>query len=352
VENIIEGLLSLSERLRRRINQEGPIPFRDFMEAALYDPEEGYYSGGACIGEGGDFVTSPHVTPAFASALAHRFRREAKGFEGTVDFVEAGAGEGRFLKAFATALEREDKAFAGRVRLTAIERAPVARERLAALGACSRVLESADELPGASVSGWIFSNELYDALPVARVYGTADRLYELFVGIDAQGFTWVRRPAPETYRDYLAGFGVKLEAGQTAEIAPAAAPLHRTLSRALARGFLVAFDYGHRAPVLYHAVARRNGTIAVHTRGARRADPLARPGEVDLTAHVNWDDLIRAGEQEGLTTRGITRQGRFLVESGLFDFVAGDAERWRAYRIVDPEGMGDELSVLVQTRGI
>jgi SAM-dependent MidA family methyltransferase len=71
---------------------------------------------------------------------------------------------------------------------------------------------------------------------------------------------------------------------------------------------------------------------------------------VDLTAHVNWDDLIRAGESEGLTTLGITRQGRYLTEAGLFDFVASSAEKWRAYRLVDPEGMGEELSVLVQRR--
>ena len=32
--------MTLSERLARRIAQEGPISFRDFMEAALYDPEE------------------------------------------------------------------------------------------------------------------------------------------------------------------------------------------------------------------------------------------------------------------------------------------------------------------------
>ena len=51
-------------------------------------------------------------------------------------------------------------------------------------------------------------------------------------------------------------------------------------------------------------------------------------------------------------TAGILRQGRFLVESGLFDFVSDDAERWRAYRLVDPEGMGDELSVLLQSRDV
>jgi SAM-dependent MidA family methyltransferase len=348
----MEGLLSLSEQLRQRILREGPISFRDFMEAALYDPNEGYYARGARIGEGGDFVTSPHVTPAFAAALARQFRKDTRGFDGTVDFVEAGAGDGRFLKDFARALAEEDPDFARRVRLTAVERSSIARERLAALGVASRVLESADELTPGSASGWVFSNELYDALPVARVCGAAEGLRELFVDADGEAFTWIRRPAPAAYGDFFAGLGVTLEAGQMAEVSPDAAPLHRKLARALARGFLVAFDYGHRAPVLYHAAARRNGTIAVHSLGSRRGDPLAGPGEVDLTAHVNWDDLIRAGEEEGLTTRGITRQGRFLVEAGVFEFVANDAEKWRAYRIVDPEGMGDQLSVLVQTRGV
>jgi SAM-dependent MidA family methyltransferase len=322
------------------------------MEAALYDSREGYYVRGARIGERGDFVTSPHVTPAFAAAIARRFRRDTEGFESAVDFVEVGAGEGRFLHDFAAALAREDPSFAKRVRLTAVERAAGAREKLAALVVAPRILESAGDLTEASVSGWIFSNELYDALPVARVCGTTDGLCELRVGIAGQGFTWVRCPAPEEYREYLAGFGVTLEPGQAAEISPGAAPLHRRLARALSRGFLVAFDYGHRAPVLYHPLARRNGTIAVHTGGRRRLDPLTRPGELDLTAHVNWDDLIHAGEEEGLTTRTITRQGRYLVELGLFEFVTTDAGKWRAYRIVDPEGMGEELSVLVQTRGV
>lgn len=322
------------------------------MEAALYDSREGYYTTAARIGERGDFVTSPHVTPAFAAAIARRFHRDTARFEGPVDFVEVGAGRGRFLKDFAVALAREDAAFARRVRLTAVERAAGAREKLALLPAPPKILESVDGLEKDSVSGWIFSNELYDALPVARVCGTSDGLCELCVGVDSQEFVWVRSPAPEEYRMYLDRFGVALEPGQAAEISPDAAPLHGSLAQALSRGHLVVFDYGHRAPVLYHPLARRNGTIAVHTGGRRRQDPLSRPGEVDLTAHVNWDDLIRAGELEGLTTRGITRQGRYLVEAGIFELVTGDAEKWRAYRLVDPEGMGEELSVLVQARGI
>lgn len=322
------------------------------MEAALYDTEEGYYAKGPRIGEGGDFATSPSISSIFAGVIARRFRREAERGEGPVDFVEVGAGDGRFLGDFAAALLREDGDFAARVRLTAVEKSRAGREALAARPGLSglRVLACAEELPPRSVNGWIFSNELYDALPVARVRGGMEGLEELRVGAEDTGFGWTAAPAPEDLRRHVASLGIALEQGQIGEVSPEAAPLHRTLARALIRGFLVAFDYGHRAQALYHPLARRSGTLAVHSRGRRGGDPLERPGEVDLTAHVNWDELIRAGQEEGLATLGVFRQGRYLTESGLFDLVETEAEKWRAFRLVDPEGMGEELSVLIQTR--
>jgi SAM-dependent MidA family methyltransferase len=330
------------------------MSFRDFMAIALYDPELGYYTVGARIGERGDFVTSPQVSPAFAAAIANRFREDAAKLWGTVDFVEAGAGEGRFLEDFAAALSRQDPAVAARVRFTAVERSPSARASLGRLRLPGKlaVLESAEGLAEGSVTGWIFSNELYDALPVVRVVGTTEGLKELRVGLSGGELAWVRAPAPAVFGEHLARFHVTLEPEQVGEISFAAAPLHRRFARALARGRLVAFDYGHRSSVLYHALARRQGTLAVHFAGRRRGDPLSRPGEMDLTAHVNWDDLISAGEEEGLLSAPVARQGRYLTEAGLFDFVESQAEKWRAFRLVDPEGMGEELSVLVQSRGL
>jgi SAM-dependent MidA family methyltransferase len=343
----------LAERLRLRIAREGPISFSDFMEAALFDPEDGYYARGAPIGEGGDFATSPSLSPAFAAVVARRFRQEVEGLDGPVDFVEVGAGDGRFLDDFSAALERQDPALASRVRLAAIERSDKARAEIARrrFPRPPRMLASAGELARASVRGWIFSNELFDALPVVRLEGSTEGLRELRVGVEAECFVWVRGPAEEAHVRHLASFGIALEPGQIGEVAPGAAPLYWRLARALARGSVVTFDYGHRAPSLYHPLARAGGTLAVHSAGRRGGDPLARPGEVDLTAHVNWDALARVGEEEGLSTRGVFRQGRYLAEAGLLDVVADDAEKWRAFRLIDPEGMGEELSVLVQSRG-
>lgn len=340
----------LAERLRDRIRREGPISFAEFMEAALYDPEAGYYSRGAAIGEGGDFVTSPSVSPAFAATLARRFVDDAGVLDGPLDFVEVGAGEGRFLADFRTALERDHPAVAARTRVAAVERSPEARKKLSALGLNTR--ESAEEIPERSVKGWIFSNELYDALPVARVRGSASGLEELRVGAEGDRFVWIAVPAPAAWAERLARGGNALEPGQVAEIRLLAADLHRRLARALDRGRLVVFDYGHRARTLFHPLARPAGTLAAHRGGRRGGDPLERPGEQDLTAHVDWDELVAAGEAEGLESDGPIRQGRYLSEAGVFDFASDQAEKWRVYRLVDPAGMGDEISVLVQSRGI
>ena len=345
---------SLPERLLERIAREGPISFYDFMRAALYDPADGYYARGAAIGEGGDFLTSPHASPAFAAALARLFAIEAEATAARVDLVEVGAGDGRFLEDFAFALSRIDPQLHECLHLTAVEGSAAGRRAIAARGIEPepRILESAAELGEGSVEGWIFSNELYDALPVVRVQGTNEGLAELRVGADNGRFLWTAAPAPPELQEHLAQFGVVLEPGQKAEIATDAAALHRTLARALSRGSIVAFDYGHPARILYHPFARPEGTLAVHIGGRRGGDPLEDPGERDLTAHVNWDVLLAAGEAEGLRAERLMRQGMFLTEIGILDFAGSDAEKWRIFRLIDPEGMGEELSVLVQRKGV
>jgi SAM-dependent MidA family methyltransferase len=337
----------LAERLRQRIRREGPISFADFMEAALYDPEEGYYSKGAPIREGGDFVTSPAVSPAFAAVLARLFARDADSLEGDLTFLEVGAGEGKLLGDFARALPRESPAAAARTRLAAVERATAARSALGSGG-----FDVLPGLPEAPIRGWIFANELFDALPVARIRGTESGLEELRVDAHGNRFVWTPAPAPPGWSRSLGRFGVTLEPGQLGEIRPGAADLHRRLARSLERGRIVLFDYGHRARVLYHPLARRAGTLAVHSGGRRGGDPLASPGRQDLTAHVDWDELLAIGEEEGLASEGPLRQARFLVAGGVFDFADDEAAKWRVFRLVDPEGMGEEISAIVQSRGM
>src|SRR5207249_10551391 len=85
----------LGQRLRARLAEEGPITFAAFMEAALYDPADGYFSR-LPVGEGGDFVTSPHVSPAFGLLIARQLAEmwQLLGRPDPFGVVEAGAGQG------------------------------------------------------------------------------------------------------------------------------------------------------------------------------------------------------------------------------------------------------------------
>ncbi len=345
---------SVPDRLRESIAREGPISFNAFMRAALYDPDAGYYTRGAAIGEPGDFVTSPHVSAAFAATLARVFAVDVAELSDLVDFVEVGAGEGRFLENFSQALRVLAPSVHERLRLTAVEASAAGRSALAAraIEPAPRILSSVEELGEGSVTGWIFSNELFDALPVARVMGSEEGLRELRVGFEDGRFIWVPVPAGEPLRRHLETQGIALAPGQKGEISTELADVQRRLARALARGWLVAFDYGHPGRILYHPLARPEGTLAVHAGGRRGGDPLEDPGAHDLTAHVNWDVLLAAGEAEGLHTDRLARQGSYLAEAGIFDFARSEAEKWRIFRLVDPEGMGEQISVLIQSRGV
>ena len=339
------------------------------METALYDPQEGYYPVRAAIGEGGDFVTAPSISPLFARSVGRAFAKDAANIEGSLVFLEAAAAAGSFLSDLWRELRDIDPSIAARTQFWALERSNRWRRAIETGGIAERVFADVGEVPEESITGWIFSNELYDALPVHRVMMREGRPLELGVtssprltpplstscgegpGVRKEPrFAWTSWPAPPELCDYLSRFNVVLAEGQIAEINLAAGPLHRALCRKIARGKIVSFDYGHRPSVLYHSHARAHGTLAVHSRGRRGGDPLESPGLVDLTAHVNWDDLIAAGEGEGFASEPIRRLSLFLAESGLFE----DAERdpIAAARLLDPEGLGDALSVLVQSHRV
>ena len=320
------------------------------MESALYEPGLGYYAAGPRIGDGGDFVTSPTISPLFARAIARRFAADALVLGSELSFVELGSADGRFLRQFREALVELSPDVSRRTRSVAVERSPAGREAIVAARAADVVASDLGEVPPGSVRGWIFSNEIFDALPVHRVLSRGGGLLEFFVGLSDEKLSWELRPAGARLSDYFANFGVTLADSQIAEVNLEAEPLYQRLCGLLSRGRIVTFDYGHRARVLYHPAARAAGTLATHSRGARGENPLERPGEIDLTAHVNFDDLIRAGETAGLSTDRLSRQYLFLAETGLFD--EAPSRPFEAMRLLDPEGLGEAVSVLIQSRDV
>jgi SAM-dependent MidA family methyltransferase len=333
-------------RLRDRIRSEGPIPFACFMEEALYG-DGGYYSREEVpIGEEGDYVTGASLSPLFGRVTARLLARLDGALGGKAELFEAGYGTGAHLRNVLSAPLYEES---GPRRVRAWDRVerdvPKGVERIATLAGIGE----------GEVHGLIFSYELFDALPVHRLIGRRDGTAgELWVGVGEDGeFAWregeVSDPALLDLLD-----GAALAPGQVADVAPGWGPLYRELARRLGRGLLVTCDYGFEREKLLDPRVRFHGTLACYSRQRVHRNPFVLVGEQDLTAHVDFTTLIRAGEGSGLATVAFTRQALWLTAAGLFEELreTDRATRHQAMALLDGEGMGEEIRVLVQARGI
>lgn len=77
-------------------------------------------------------------------------------------------------------------------------------------------------------------------------------------------------------------------------------------------------DYGDVSEELY-AAHRMNGTLMCYYRHLASDTPFQRPGEQDMTSHVNYSALIRTGQEAGVSSWRFLTQKQFLVENGLLD---------------------------------
>jgi SAM-dependent MidA family methyltransferase len=360
----------LAERLRERIEAHGPITFRDWMEAALYDEHEGYYRRADLPrwGRAGDYRTAPERTPLFAATLAAHFAslHERLGSPESWVILEAGAGAGHFARAALETLRRDHPRVFRATRYLVDEESEDARARIAArLSDFAGRFEFARlrDPDGGLGAGVVFSNELLDALPAHRVRQSGGRLRELFVGPGGAGnFVWVEgEPSTPRLAEYFSEQGIELAEGQSAEVNLAAGEWIARAARALARGFVVTVDYGAEADELYDPALRFDGTLRAFREHRLADDPLAEPGLQDLTSTVNWTRIKRAGERAGLRTLTHERLDRFLLGAGVVEqlerltsLAADEAERARlrlaARDVIMPGGMAESFQVLVQEK--
>ncbi len=215
----------------------------------------------------------------------------------------------------------------------------------------------------------VISNELFDALPFARLVQRGEHLHELWVRQGADGLDWSEHEAPLNYEDYFEGRKIGLDDGQFADVSLEWEAYYADIARWVTRGLIVTFDYGYPEEQLFHSRVRRFGTAAAYGRQRVTRDLLANAGEQDLTAHINFTDLQRAGEAAGFSTPFFDRQAKFLLALGITEHelfkpvldeeVASAAEgvarldaRDDARRLILPDGIGHDIRVLVQAKGL
>src|SRR5256714_1949805 len=281
------------------------MTFADYMESALFDPEDGYYTTRASLGFEGDYVTSVDLGPACGRSLARAVADlwTLGGRSSPWDLVEAGAGRGILMRDLLSALERERSDAARGVRPAIVEVSPRMRRQqsLALEGRDLRWASVAHSL--APIQGVLFANEVLDAFPVHVLSRTSDGVRELFVGEEGGALVEVLR-APS--QDLCWRVPESVPVGGRWEISPAAEGWVASLAGALVSGYIIFVDYGgQEADLLTREGA---GTVRGFVRHRLVADPLAEPGRHDLTASVDFTAIRRAAEGAGLRFSGSAPQ--------------------------------------------
>ena len=345
----------------RRIELNGAITFRDFMEIALYHPEGGYYTTKADIwGRAGDYITNADVSPVFARVFAREFyhmwqlcNRPTEFF-----FVEVGAGRGSFTVELKRAIEELFADFYPALRFFCVERAAKADSHGGAEGVLW--LNGLEEL-GRGFAGIIYSCELLDAMPFHRVVQTEEGLRELFVTY-RDGFCEIEaKPSTEELTEHFRELGIELPVGTRAEVSLEAKRWAVEVATALERGFVVTVDYGLPARLLY--LEHPAGTLHCHYRHRLGDDPYQRIGRQDITALVDFSSFSLAAKRAGLDTTGFTTQCYYLLSLGILDELKPlgtedddvcekIAHNQGIKELIMPGGLGDTMKVMVQHKAI
>ena len=307
-------VLPLEAEIRRRISAAGPMPVAEYMALCLADPEHGYYITRDPLGTRGDFITAPEVSQMFGEMIGLWMAAVWKqmGSPENLRIIELGPGRGTLMKDALRAAQIMP-AFREAAVLHLVEISPVLEEQQ------ERTLEhlhtpmfwhpSLNDVPkGPAI---IVANEFFDALPVNQMVRTLNGWHERQVEIDAAGnLAFNVAPDPSPLFDRLLP--------QSARDAPVSSIFEwrddRTameLGRRLARdgGAALVIDYGH----LKSAAGDTLQAVGQHAF----ADPLSAPGDLDLTAHVDFEALGRAVEAMGVNGYGPLDQSSFLRRLGI-----------------------------------
>ena len=304
----------LEEEIRRIIAFDGPMPISEYMRTCLGHPKYGYYVTRDPLGPLGDFTTAPEVSQMFGELLgawAAAVWRQM-GSPARVDLVELGPGRGT-LMADALRAARALPAFRAAIAVHLVEMSDVLmakqRETLGASGVPVAWHHDVREIPAGPAI--VLANEFFDALPIHQAVrgerGWHERVValgkdeQLAFAVNPVPMLDFEKMLPEALREAPAGAIYEWRsAAYSLEI------IHRLKSHG---GAALVIDYGYAETQV--------GETFQAVRKHAYADPLVDPGEVDLTAHVDFGALAHAGRASGVGVNGPLTQGEFLRRLGI-----------------------------------
>ena len=284
------------------------------MEAALYDPDNGYYTKNIrTVGRGGDFSTSATLGGALGKAIAVWVREEWRLAGRRLPLVEIGPGDGSLHRTVLSAL-----GFAGRLGLRShlVERSPGLRTlQQDSLRSFRRRLTWHDTMESALKQcqgrALLFSNELADAFPATLLQRHKGTWQEVWLTIVEDGGI-VEGLQPCSDIPVSSAFDIDWPEGQRIEVLHSWREWLGHWRPLWKQGAMLTIDYGGTPAEIYHR--RPNGTARGYFHHQRLESEALYPlmGQCDVTVDVNFADLRQWGEEAGLTTVECVTQREFV----------------------------------------
>jgi len=316
------------------------ITFEAFMAEALHDPKHGYYARRIeAVGGRGDFTTAPMLARSPARAIAN-WAASAMRVTGCRNLMEIGPGEGTLAEAVWGHLPWHVR---WKTRLHLVDSsAPLREKQRKLLGKRAFIHTSIHEaLAACDGRAVIFSNELVDAFPVRRFQKNLIGWQELEVEFQTGGgISEHLRPVGELPDSSV--FQRNVPIGQWVEVHDSYRKWLAEWLPAWKSGSMLTIDYGATVERLYHR--RPHGGIRAYLLHSRieGAGIYQNIGRQDLTADVNFSDLIEWAAP-WCETRGLENLATFLKAHA-------DSGRPQETALLDEQGCGNAFMVLDQAR--
>ncbi len=303
----------LFDIIARQIHQHGPMNLGEYMSLCLGHPQYGYYMTRDPLGAGGDFTTSPEISQMFGELIGAWIADawDRLGRPSPFALVECGPGRGTLMED-ALRATRSVPGFHDAMRLHLIEMSPVLKKaqevRLNRYGPVW--IKGVEGLP-TDTPVILVGNEFLDALPIRQVRWNKG-WFETTIGLahnDTLGEGMV--VAPQTLLDIVPPHILLQQSGEVFEVSPILNQFIRQLSNILKKqkGAALFIDYGHAISAL--------GNTFQAVRSHRFESPFENPGESDLTAHVDFENVGHVAAGEGVFTTKVIPQGAFLKTLGI-----------------------------------
>ena len=335
--------MSLLDRLKAQIAQDGPIGVPEFFTRCLHDPRDGYYAMRPDLGAGGDFITAPLVSQMFGELIGlwvlETWTR--MGRPSPFRLVEMGPGDGTLMSDLLRAGKLEP-AFLAAAEVWLVEvSAPLRAKQATKLGEGPRWVERLDEVPSGPMI--LVANELLDCLPARQFVRTESGWAERVIGLGEDGAlafglkSLGKSPLPldgggagvgvtaaldEARRRQAANAEItpipnpspiegEGSIGQIWESSPAQAALASDIAHRLAAdgGAALLIDYGRAEP--------EAGDTLQAVRNHQKVDPLETAGLADLTVWADFPSVIVAARETGAKAGPVLTQAEFLLALGI-----------------------------------